>query len=486
MREPIDLAGEHLRGYVLAASDDFFAGRENLIKSEDPVPQTEQLDPFDQWIDGWQTRRRREPGNDWAIVRLGVPGVVEEVVIDTTNFTGDYPAEASLEGCVAPHNALPSEMTEWMELLPRSPLSGDKKNRFPVRDRHRFTHLRLNIFPDGGVARLKVMGHPVPNWMAPGYRWGQHMDLAALVNGGQVHSASDKHYGSHQNLILPGVEQGWETRRRRQPGNDWAVVHLAGSSKVKAVTLDTTHFHGNCPDKAQLEASSAHDPKPGDWFELLPPQTMIPHTEHHFQEEILPNSGIRWVRLNILPDGGMARLRIWGELDSVGYQQARLAFLNSCSVETLKAVFKEVCHCEKWALDMANSAPFFSLDDLQQKGLDHWRSCGEAEWLESLQGHPRIGDKSTKKGLSANWSRGEQNKAQSADEKTAAKLLEVQQEYFEKFGFIFLVFASGKSSAEILAQAEERIENSKEEELRNVAEQQAKITHLRLEKLLSQ
>jgi allantoicase len=488
LREPIDLASERLRGYVLAANDEFFGKRENLLKHEEPAFSPDDFGPNGISVDGWQTRRRRQVGYDWAIIRLGVPGVVEEVVVDTTHFTGNHPTEASLEGCVAAHNALPGELTEWAEIIPRSDLGGDRKNHFQVNNRHRFTHLRLNIFPDGGVARLRVLGQPVPNWMAPGTRLTTDMDLAALVNGGHVHSVSDTHYGDLQNLIKPGLstrmDQGWLTRRRREDGQDWAILRLVGPGTVRSITLDTAHFEGNCPEKCHIEASLTQDPKEDDWFELLPPQTTVGHTEHHFHQEILPNSDVLWIRLNVLPDGGVARLRVWGTLSEDGYEQARLLFLNSSREATLKAIFKHVCHSQRWIDIMTASAPYLGPNDILKKGARAWSKCSEADWREALQGHPRIGDKAKGKSLSANWSKGEQSQAKSPDSGIIKKLKATQERYFQKFQFIFLICATGKSSEEILAAVEKRLQNSAQEELQIVAEEQSKIIHLRLEKLL--
>lgn len=434
------------------------------------------------------TRPRREDGHDWAIVRLGVPGIIEEIIIDTSHDTGNYPPGASVEACVAPHNALVSELQDWVEIVSHSDLSGDRRNTFQVHGGHRFTHVRLNIFPDGGVSRLRVIGQPVPNWMAPGQQTGV-LDLAALVNGGHVHSASDMHYGDRQNLVMPrepqSVDLGWQTKRRRGSGNDWAVARLAGPGQIHSLTLDTAHFRDNCPAQASLDASCSQDPGDDDWFELLSPQTMIGDTEHSFRAELQDNTAILWVRLNIFPDGGMARLRVWGTLSEQGFTQARLLYLNSSRPSTLRDLFKEVCHSEKWAEEMSRSAPFTDLNDLLKKGARAWSKCSEPDWKQALDGHPRIGSKAKGRGLSAQWSKGEQSKAQVSDTSVTDKLQDVQEQYFQKFKFIFLICASGRSSEEILAAAQARLQNSAPEELQTVAEEQAKIIHLRLEKLLT-
>lgn len=314
------------------------------------------------------------------------------------------------------------------------------------------------------------------------------MDLAALVNGGHVHSASDSSRGDRQNLIKPGhsqnASQGWLTRRRREPGNDWAVVRLVGPGTVQSVTLDTSNLEHECPTAAGLEATSSLDPNEGDWFELLPPQTMIPNTEHIFQRELKANSDVVWVRLQIVPDGGMARLRVWGRLNPAGLEEARLLYLNSAGAVTLKEIFHQVCHSQRWSEELARLAPYSSLNDLLKKGAGAWSKCSEPDWRDALKGHPRIGQKAKGSDLSAQWSKGEQSSAASPEDGIRETLLQVQEEYFQKFGFIFLICATGKSSAQILQVARERLGNSVPEELQTVAEEQAKIIHLRLEKLL--
>lgn len=485
MRESLDLAREDLRGLVLASSDEYFAPAQNLLSAYPPSGSVSGVQPRD----GWVTRRRREAGHDWVIVRLGVPGIVEEVVIDTTHFVGNYPPEAEVEGCVASHNATPGELTDWVSIVPRTDLGGDRLNGFRVTDRSRFTHLRLSIYPDGGVARLRVLGQPVPNWMAPGTQQNTVMDLAATVNGGYVQSASDHHYGDPSNLLMPGdardESHGWITQRKRENGNDWAVVRLVGPGSVQSVTLDTAHFNGNHPSQAQLEASRAQDPGDEDWFELVPRQTLVGHTEHVFREEITANSDVLWVRLNIFPDGGVSRLRVWGELSSTGYEEARLLYLNSSSPQALRVLFKQVCHSRRWVEELIALAPYGDLNDLLKKGARAWSKCGESDWKEALAGHPRIGEKAKGSNLSAKWSKGEQSgAAKSEDDKVKTELLKTQEEYYQKFGFIFLICATGKSSEEILEAAVKRLGNTPQVELQTVAEEQSKIIHLRLEKLL--
>ena len=249
-----DLAGRALGGSVIYANDELFAERENLIKPEEPVFRPHTFGHKGQIMDGWETRRRREPGSDAAIVRLGCGGVVRRVVVDTSYFTGNYPPEVSVEACGAEGYPSPADLAEadWTTLVPRSPVAGDARNDFEVEPGQRATHVRLTMFPDGGVARLRVYGEPVPDpRLLPAT-----IDLAALENGAVVTGCSNMFYSSPANLLLPGqarvMGDGWETSRRRDQANDWVEVRLACAGSVEVVELDTSHFVGNAPGWATL------------------------------------------------------------------------------------------------------------------------------------------------------------------------------------------------------------------------------------------
>jgi allantoicase len=313
-----------LRGSVVAASDEFFAERENLIKPAAPVFTPRSFGPKGQIYDGWETRRRRgahgelpDPAeHDWVIARFGVPGVVHTVVVDTAFFTGNYPQACSVQACFAAGYPSPGELAGWTELVPRSPLSGDTRHVFPVSSRHRFTHVRLNIYPDGGVARLRVHGMVVP---APGMLDGLTFDLAALENGGDVIACSDEFYSTPRNVISPGLSrvmgEGWETRRRRTPGHEWLVVRLAAEGLLRLAEIDTSGYRGNAPGEASLEAGDG-----SSWRPLLPRTRLQPDTVHRFRADSDP---VTHVRLNIHPDGGVARLRLHGSLTAGGFAALR-------------------------------------------------------------------------------------------------------------------------------------------------------------------
>ncbi len=317
-----DLLG--LRGSVVAASDEFFAAKENLIKPAGPAFTSRSFGPKGQIYDGWETRRRRGPGgeqpdpaeHDWVIARLGVPGVVHAVVVDTAFFTGNYPQACSVQACSAPGYPSPGELAGWEEIVPRSPLSGDERHVFTVSSRRRYTHVRLNIFPDGGVARLRVHGVAIP---APGMLDGLTFDVAALENGADIVACSDEFYSVPRNVISPGLSQvmgeGWETRRRRTPGNEWLVVRLTAPSTIHLAEIDTSGYRGNSPGEASLETRD-DGAGSGAWRELLSRVRLQPDTVHRFRVNGPPATH---VRLSIYPDGGVARLRLYGSLTPDGF-----------------------------------------------------------------------------------------------------------------------------------------------------------------------
>lgn len=305
----VDLASERLGGSVLAANDEFFAPKENLVKAARPVFLEHEYTDRGKWMDGWETRRRRESGHDWCLVRLGLPGAIRGVDVDTAFFEGNFPESCSLE-------AAEGEEGPWFEILPRSPLRGDAHNLFPTGGNGCFTHVKLHIYPDGGVARLRVYGHVVPDRERISH--GAEVDLAALENGGLVLSASDMFFGARHNLILPGpprgMHDGWETRRRRGPGHDWAIVQLAAPGSIRRVEVDTTWFKGNAPGSCSLEVLAAGDPlsEEAEWREVLPRTPLRPDTLHRFDREVLPAPPATHARFNVFPDGGVARLRLFG------------------------------------------------------------------------------------------------------------------------------------------------------------------------------
>ncbi|PZS14643.1 MAG: allantoicase [Pseudonocardiales bacterium] len=329
-----DLAVRSLGGSVVWANDESFAARQNLVL---PAPARFDPDSFDhrgKVYDGWETRRRREPGHDQAIVRLGVPGIVRGVVIDTAWFTGNYPPEASIEATSVSGYPSADELNDtavWETIVARSALDGDGENAFPVESAQRWTHVRLTIYPDGGVARLRIHGDAVPD---PRLLDIGGVDLAALEHGGLVVGCSDMFYGSPNNLLSPGrarsMADGWETARRRDDANDWVTVALAASGVIRMAELDTSYFLSNAPGWAALhgcDASIGDPQRDADWFELLPRTRLAPDTRHQFLLD--GERAVTHARLDIYPDGGMARLRLFGALAPEGRLGAGLRWFNA-------------------------------------------------------------------------------------------------------------------------------------------------------------
>lgn len=326
-----DLAARGLGGAVLAANDESFADKESLIRDAEPVFTPRSFGHKGQIYDGWETRRRRAPGHDWAVLRLGVGGVVAGVVVDTAFFKGNFPPRVSVDGCAVDGYPSTEELLDahWWPLIPATPVTGDARHPIPVLRPSRCTHVRLNLLPDGGVARLRVHGEPVPD---PSGFAGLPMDLAALVNGAMVLDASNAFYSRPGNAILPGQAacqaDGWETSRRREPGNEWLRVRLAGRGVIAVAELDTSHLKFNAPGQAGLRGFDADSGGSLDdeaaWFELLPPTRLQPDTPHRFRPD--STRPATHVRLDVYPDGGMARLRLFGSLTPQALDDLRTRF----------------------------------------------------------------------------------------------------------------------------------------------------------------
>jgi allantoicase len=326
--ELIDLASEKLGGAVLYANDDFFASKENLLKPNAPIFIEGKYTDLGKWMDGWETRRRRSPRLhetfDWCVIRLGVAGIIHGIIVDTSFFRGNFPSHCSIEVCTIDGQPdveqLLGDKTEWTEILPQSELEGDAQNHFTINFPQSATHLRLKIYPDGGVARLRVFGEVVPDWESLRRR-SSEIDLAAVEHGGTVLEASDMFFGHRHNLIMPGRAQdmsdGWETKRRRGAGYDWCVIKLGNAGTIKRVEVDTSHFKGNYPESCSIEVGNANDDANFDaivWQELLPNTRLQAHTRRIFTDELENCGTATHVRFNIFPDGGVSRLRLYGRI----------------------------------------------------------------------------------------------------------------------------------------------------------------------------
>ena len=319
-----DLAAERLGGKVLYATDDFFAEKENLILPTRGIFITDKYTDRGKWMDGWESRRKRTPGHDWAVIQLGVSGKITGFDIDTNFFLGNHPPHASIEAVNLPHDYKVSDWDSvaWKEILPKSHLDAGSQNFYKCESNEIFTHLRLHIYPDGGVARFRVYGEVFKNWDA--VSTNDTIDLAAAINGGQAIACNDMFFSAMSNLIMPNrganMGDGWETKRNRTPNNrDWVILKLAHKGTVEKIVVDTCHFKGNYPDSCSIEfCTNDNDDaviKNGDWQTLLPQQKLSADNEHEFVKEINAHNAITHVRMNIFPDGGISRLRLFGKIN---------------------------------------------------------------------------------------------------------------------------------------------------------------------------
>jgi len=491
----VDLAAERLGGAVLAANDEFFAPKESLIKAEPPVFVPDRYTDRGKWMDGWETRRRRTPGHDWCILRLGLPGVLRRLVVDTRHFRGNFPESFALEASGvegAPDvERLVSSATSWLEVVPRTPLAGDSENVFAVDCPWRFTHLRLDIFPDGGVARLRAWGEVVADWRG----LADEVDLAALDHGAAIAGCSDAFFGTPHRLLLPGpalgMFDGWETRRRRGPGHDWVVVRLAAQGILRQVEVDTSHFKGNAPGSCSLEgrdAGGGDDGAGGEetWTEVLPPTALAPNAVHRFAAELRQRGPFTHARLNIFPDGGVARLRLLASPTPSGRAEQGLRWLNALPPAEAATALAACCASRQWCRRVAELRPFASADELAAAAERVWWELSGEDWREAFAAHPRLGELASPAagGGGASWAAAEQAAAGGGPRQVLDRLVEANRLYAERFGYTFLVCATGKSADELLAAYERRFPNSPEEELRIAAGEQSRITRLRLAKLL--
>lgn len=318
----IDLAAERVGGFVIDTSDDFFAEKENLIKPGRGVFIEDKYTDRGKWMDGWESRRKREAGHDWCSLKLGLRGIIHGVDIDTNHFLGNHPPFASLEAaCIDQSVQDQPSNADWQQILEKVPLEPGAQNLFPIHSDSEWTHLRLHIYPDGGVARMKVYGEVKPDWDSLADE--QIIDLVAVENGGRVLSCNDMFFSSKDNLIMPGrgvnMGDGWETKRRRGPGHDWAILKLGHAGHIQQIEVDTHHFKGNYPDRCSVESIYAPDATDDelndmDWQLMLPESNLTAHQQHYFDQSLLHHDCITHVRFNIFPDGGVSRLRLNGTI----------------------------------------------------------------------------------------------------------------------------------------------------------------------------
>lgn len=319
LQQLTNLADARIGAEILECSDEFFAEAKRMLQFEAPVFIEDKFDDHGKWMDGWETRRKRHAGYDWAIIKLAVAGQIQALDIDTTFFSGNYPASAAVQACYAPDGNL--DQAEWISIIENNVLGPSQHHIVQISAKQIFTHVRLNIYPDGGIARFKVYGQVKINLQDS----DQMLDVLALEHGGRVVAYSDAHFGHPRNLINPGrginMGDGWETKRRRAPGFDWCILALGASARIEKIEIDTAHFKGNFPAEVSIQAIYVEDatdeqliPQSMFWPFLLEAQPMQMDHIHHYINKILQHEKISHIRVNMIPDGGISRIRLWGKV----------------------------------------------------------------------------------------------------------------------------------------------------------------------------
>jgi allantoicase len=321
-----DLVSRPLGSRILSFSDEWFAAAENLTTPTTPVRKPGVFTHAGAWYDGWETRRHNQEEFDWVVFRLGVAsGKVFGVEIDTAFFNGNHAPEVAVEGCFSAKDdeVKDKSFTGWETILPKQECGPSQKHGWvlPKLTEKAYTHVRLLMYPDGGIARFRLYGIALP--VFPENK-DEVFDLAATVNGGRAISCSDQHFGTKDNLLLPGrgvdMGDGWETKRTRGPHVDWTIVKLGAKGSIQKILIDTAHFRGNFPQKVQVfaaEIAEGQEPTHDDsaWVEVLTPTKTGPDVEHFYEGEQLTNVQAKvftHAKLVIIPDGGVKRFRIFG------------------------------------------------------------------------------------------------------------------------------------------------------------------------------
>jgi allantoicase len=482
-----DLASRRLGGLIVAASDEWFGAKEALLDPQPPLFDPTSYATRGKVMDGWETRRHSPTGEDWVIVRLGAPGALRDVVVDTTHFRGNAPAQCRLDGCAVDGHPSPDDLrqAEWVPLLPLRAVDPDARNRFAVTAPQRVTHVRLTIVPDGGVARLRLLGDVVDDLRVSADRHGS-LDLASVRHGGRIVAASEEFFSPAHNLLMVGdardMHDGWETRRRRTEGHDWVIIGLATAGLVDRIEVDTTHFLGNHPETCSIEtcdvpddATARADDTP--WREIVPASPLGPHARHMF--DVAGAEQASHLRLRIHPDGGVARLRAYGRVSADGWRHAGVRWLDAASASAAAAALRFCCGSSRWVEQMVTRRPFGSYAALVTAADEVWAGATRDDWLEAFAAHPRIGDRS-----GPEHTRREQAGTAGAGAATLDALAEGNRAYEQRFGHVFLINAAGRSAGEMLSALRSRLTNDPDTEVGVAAEQQRQITRLRLDSLM--
>ena len=314
----INLASPKLGSLGVKANDEFFAPLKRMLLDNEPIFIPDKYDDHGKWMDGWETKRRRVPGNDWCLIKLGSPGIIKEIDVNTKFFTGNYPPQASIEGIYS-ESEPDIDDKKWLTILEKVNLDGDKINKFGVKKKNVVNWIKVNIYPDGGIARLRLWGDVYQNW--DNFDNNKIIEISALKNCGKIISYNNAHYGDVSALLSEGrgknMGDGWETRRRREPGNDWIIIELGKKARLEEVEVDTAFFKGNFPESCSVEGVDAdgniENIENLDWTPIISKTALKADTIHKIKiENKYKQTIFSHVRLNIFPDGGVSRFRVYG------------------------------------------------------------------------------------------------------------------------------------------------------------------------------
>jgi len=494
-----DLACSTMGGHALGSSDAFFAGHDNLVKPGEPQWIDDKYTDRGKWMDGWEPRRRRHPGHDWAIVRLGCPGDLAGVDIDTRHFLGNHAPYASIDATVAPADATLEwlrDHAEWTPVLDQNLMERGGHNVFALKPFEGATHVRLNIYPAGGVARLRVFGRPTPSGVVD----AGPIDLLDARRGGRALACSDMFFSRMDNLVRPDeavdMGDGWETKRSPLPRTDWVMLALGTPGTIDTVRVHTRHFKGNYPTGVRIDAlywpgAAPHALSLSDaWTTIISDFPLGPDRAHDIP--VADPGPWTHLKITILSDGGISRVRAYGRPTDATPADGDdfLAWLNGAPAKEAAGAFARCCGARRWVDGMVAGRPYASRTHLHGHARHVWWHLGDGDWLDAFTHHPRIGADPValraKFAATADWSSGEQAGMSAADEATIDALAAGNVAYEARFGHIFIVCASGLRADEMLARLEARMPNPAEAELRIAAGEQAKITSLRLERMASE
>lgn len=322
----INVASCELGSKIIFTTDEFFAKAEKMLAESEAVFKDE-YDENGHWMDGWETRRRRDGGNDFCIIKLGNISKISSFLVDTSHFRGNYPLAVSIKGCnekeIDDESFIKQiDSFKWLELLEQSDLEGDKKQNFSSKNFSEITHLKVDIYPDGGIARFKAFGEICFDEKL--YE-KENINVVSMKNGARAVYTNNEFFGPLKNILKDeeslNMGDGWETRRRREPGFDWGIIQLAKPVIIDNIMVDTNFFKGNFADSFSICSAYLENTTDNSvitqsmfWEELISKQKLEMHKKHSFDNSfLLHKKPVTHIRVNIFPDGGISRLKLFGK-----------------------------------------------------------------------------------------------------------------------------------------------------------------------------